>query len=300
MPNPYTFNQTLPKPTLTPEEEAMNKAALEGLKARSAAGPGGALEQEMARQSADDAYQDALFRARRSGDTNWERALTGLIGQRAQDYEGSQTAFQQKLGRDYQTQAYKAGLEGYGSPQEQAGYERGLAEEKLRQPVELERMRIAPELEKQRIASEAPVRVEQERQRGQEAIQRLIGQQAQGVQVAPGGRVSVTKSGFSITSPKLQNINTGLINQVQRAALAANKPGAGNAEKMAHQQAITNLIQGSPVDDDVKVTVSRILNSAVLSGLPFDSIMARATGSIPPDHANDIRELLAMARGRDF
>jgi len=68
--------------------------------------------------------------------------------------------------KDYLGKTREANLSGFGSPQEAAGYEQRLSEEKLRQPMEVEKLKGQFGLQGQELQNKGALEVEQERTRG--------------------------------------------------------------------------------------------------------------------------------------
>lgn len=256
-----------------------------------------------------DELDDRIFGAQRVGDAREVGALQGLRSSLGADIQEGPIEKQRPFVEDYEKRRYEAGLGGFASPQEQAGYEQSMAAEKLRLPLQQEKIRGEYDLAKQQEASRGQLGVAQEYAKSNPLFSLLNSgnldiNNIRSLSSPRGGSVSF---GAPRTTPGYQQRLTRLENarrDWERSRWFGQYGAGGAGETAAMNQAIADAIAEHPADEGVKDMVRQIVASPQYAQLPASQILnliEPADGQpITPDEAQAIRDLLGIVRGRDF
>ena len=188
-------------------------------------------------------------------------------------------------------------LQGFDSPQAAAQYGRAQEARKVGMPLDVAR-----------LTGELDIEQEKERQRGtldvarsyQDAQQQQIEALRGGGGLEPGGRVSTSRSGFSITTPTEQQLSPAIANQLDRARQQAAQ--SSRNQPMLDQQ-IASTFMAHPASDDVKMTVRAIVADPRARSMSTQQILERLASlgnDVSPQDQVHISELLDIVRGRMF
>ena len=275
---------------------------------------------QLTQQDAADLLQEEPMQA------NAPLALAGLRDQRRQELEnslmpGAADPYQvgqmnrlSALNRDIAADPYTGAAEhsrvnalqqllqgaqmaGFDSPQAAAQYGRAQEERKMGLP-----------LEQARVTGELDIAQEQERQRGtletarsyQDAQQRQIEAMRGTGGLEPGGRVSTSRSGFSITTPPEQRISPAVTNQLDRAR---QQVAVSSQNQPMLDQQIASTFAAHPASDDVKMTVRAIVADPRALKMSTQQVLDRLASlgnNVSPQDQVHISELLDIVRGRMF
>lgn len=268
---------------------------------------------DLADQLASEAEENAI-QAQRAGAGRDAQAFEALKN----IYKGdmaSNPITRQRLFLDQAEAANQAALrEGFGAganpdlPSAQAaGYGRQIETAKAMGPLRVAQENARAELEKARITGQSNVDVARIGQKPYDQFFSVIsGDQGQGMQpgdTASMGGMSFHKGG----SPAHPNLNP-LYQQLATARQAAQTAGGGlagflgggAAQQAKVDQLITAIMAQHPADEIVKNAARQISINPEDKNLPFDQIVPRLEGNITPERISQLRELLAVLRGRDF
>ena len=192
----------------------------------------------------------------------------------------------------------QAQLEGFDSPQAASQYVRQQEERKLGMPAEVaelgERGGLAVEQARQRGALDVAKSYQQAQQEQIEAARGVGGF------LAPGGRFSTSRTGFSATVPPERQVPAALSNQLDRARQQAEI--SSRNQPMLDQQ-VASVFAAHPANDDVKLTVRAIVadpKSAEMSAQQILDRLVSLGNDVSPQDRVHITELLDIVRGRMF
>lgn len=249
-------------------------------------------------------------------------ALKNALGFVEEDIEESPITAQADVTNARLAAMRAANQAGFTTPEEQSIYGRNIAEEKLRQPIELREMETEGARGLQRMQGQQQLELEQERQRGAadvadrySALQEFLATQGPtgGRQITRFQMPSSRGGGSTSFTPEPPPVSPGLANSITQSRMgvaeAQEKFGADSPEyaqqKAAYDQAVANVFaQFRNIDPGIKDFAAEVSSNPRLANLPVDQLLSDPElrknfelENVTPEELNQLNQLLLYARG---
>ena len=260
------------------------------------------------------------FAADRLGESNESAALAGLASGYEQDINDSPLTRQMGEVNKFRDASLKAGMQGFGSPQEEAAYGRKWGERETLMP--LESARVTGDVNRQTALDQAKAQgknaidLENSRHGNFMELQRYLSERTGGAPVSAVGRTAggyatrFDTNGPSGGAPKPMAGASSLMGQLPRltAFYERSKGGAQEASAKAALDAARQQVLSARTDVDsiTRDWANTIANDPQLSQMPFPTLQATLMQSLPEDTADmtpqewaQLDELLRMLRGQE-
>lgn len=253
--------------------------------------------------------------------------LGGIADDYQSDMDESPLAAQQAQTDNFNTQNYQAASQGFGSSdptndaskgsnplQSREIYRRGIEQEKLRQPVQLENIKQAGDLAQQKEQSRGLIGQQEvianAKSQGFDALQQMMNSPNGGLK--PGQRVAIPGIG-SFNVPGYESAPNGAFQAINKARLEyeyakKNKPESFNVfgtdetgpRKKSLDDAVLGYFGQYPTSPNVRNFATQIYMDPKTEDLSTDDIlhMINTTGQYEQEDLDTLAEMLQTAKGK--